>query len=155
PGADVRGSQPRAARPGASPASRRPAGSEAAAGGLQVPSALSDGAGHLPYRGAGHEGVAAAAERRLSFRTGRHRAVGHHSRRRVLVSAAVRIGVIGLGFMGSKWARTLREHDGVELAVVCDVREDRARAVAEQLDARWSTDPAETAGDTTVDGLAI
>jgi 3-hydroxyacyl-CoA dehydrogenase len=32
--------------------------------------------------------------------------------------------VIGLGFMGSRWARALAEHDGARLAVVSDVRAD-------------------------------
>lgn len=71
------------------------------------------------------------------------------------MSAPVRLGVIGLGFMGSKWARALTEHPGVELAVVCDVDEARARTAADDLGTMWSADPREAAGDPTLDGVVV
>lgn len=71
------------------------------------------------------------------------------------MSSPVRIGVLGLGFMGGRWARALREHDGAELAVVCDVREEHARQLATQLGTAWSADPVEAAGDPTLDGVVV
>ncbi|NEE03261.1 Gfo/Idh/MocA family protein [Phytoactinopolyspora halotolerans] len=71
------------------------------------------------------------------------------------MSAQVRIGVIGLGFMGSRWAQALTEHPRVELAVVCDVRESHAKAEAEDLGTTWSADPAEAASDPTLDGVVV
>ncbi|WP_129667703.1 Gfo/Idh/MocA family protein [Phytoactinopolyspora endophytica] len=71
------------------------------------------------------------------------------------MSAQVRIGVIGLGFMGGKWAQALTEHPRVELAVVCDVRESHAKETAGDLGATWSADPGEAAGDPTLDGVVV
>lgn len=36
---------------------------------------------------------------------------------------AVPVGVVGVGFMGARWARALAEHPGARLQVVCDARE--------------------------------
>lgn len=71
------------------------------------------------------------------------------------MSAPVRIGVIGLGFMGGRWARALAEHPGAELSVVCDVREDHAKESADTLGTTWSADPVEAAGDPTLDGVVV
>ncbi|NED96765.1 Gfo/Idh/MocA family oxidoreductase [Phytoactinopolyspora alkaliphila] len=71
------------------------------------------------------------------------------------MSAQVRIGVIGLGFMGGKWAQALTEHPRVELAVVCDVRESHAKETADDLQTTWSADPGEAAGDPTLDGIVV
>lgn len=71
------------------------------------------------------------------------------------MTAPARLGVIGLGFMGSRWARALVEHPGVELAVVCDVREDHAKNTADNLGTMWSADPHEAAGDPTLDGVVV
>lgn len=44
----------------------------------------------------------------------------------------VRIGIVGLGNMGSSHARDCSESEVVELAAVCDVDENRAKGIAEQ-----------------------
>lgn len=67
----------------------------------------------------------------------------------------VPVGVIGLGFMGSRWARALAEHAGAELRVVCDVREDVGRRVAEDLGARYVSDPLEAAAARELAGVAV
>jgi myo-inositol 2-dehydrogenase/D-chiro-inositol 1-dehydrogenase len=59
--------------------------------------------------------------------------------------AQVPMGVIGLGFMGGKWARALAEHDGVRLAVVSDLRVDIGKEVAERYNAQFVADPLEAA----------
>jgi predicted dehydrogenase len=71
------------------------------------------------------------------------------------MATAVRIGVIGLGFMGGRWVRALADHAGVALATVCDVREELARAVADEFGTAWSTDPLTTAGDPRLDGVVV
>lgn len=67
----------------------------------------------------------------------------------------VRIGVVGLGFMGGRWARALAQHPGARLDVVCDIDETRARATGEELGCRWSTDPGGTAVDPALDGVVV
>ena len=69
--------------------------------------------------------------------------------------AEVRLGVIGLGFMGGRWARALAEHAGARLAVVADVREDVAREVAERYGAAAVVDPLEAATSPDLDGVAV
>ena len=43
---------------------------------------------------------------------------------------AKRFAVIGTGLWGEMHAKTYREHPGAELAAVCDLNPERARAVA-------------------------
>ena len=44
----------------------------------------------------------------------------------------VRVGVIGVGMMGSNHVRVLSELDDAKLVAVCDVREENARTIAEK-----------------------
>jgi len=67
----------------------------------------------------------------------------------------VPVAVIGLGFMGSRWARALAEHPGAELRVVSDVREDVGRPVADRLGARFCPDPLEAAAEPGLEGVAV
>jgi predicted dehydrogenase len=67
----------------------------------------------------------------------------------------VPVAVVGLGFMGSRWARALAEHPLAEVAVVGDVRDDVARATAEQLGARVVGDPLEAAADPGVEAVVV
>ena len=69
--------------------------------------------------------------------------------------APVPVAVIGLGFMGSRWARAIAEHDGASLAVVSDVREDLGTELAEQYGARFVPHPAEAAADADVAAVAV
>jgi predicted dehydrogenase len=69
--------------------------------------------------------------------------------------AELRFGVIGLGFMGGRWARALAEHAGARLAVVSDVREEVARQAAERYGAAASLDPFEVVADRDLDAIAV
>lgn len=69
--------------------------------------------------------------------------------------APVPMGVIGLGFMGSRWARALAEHDGARLTVVSDVRKDIGEEIAERYGARFIPDPLEAAAHPDVAGVAV
>jgi myo-inositol 2-dehydrogenase/D-chiro-inositol 1-dehydrogenase len=69
--------------------------------------------------------------------------------------ADVRLGVIGLGFMGGRWARAVAEHAGARLAVVSDVREEVARQWGERFGATVVLDPLEAAAHPELDGVAV
>lgn len=53
------------------------------------------------------------------------------------------IAVLGAGAMGTNHARVVAEHAGVELGLVVDIDEHRARAIADELGTKWATDPGE------------
>lgn len=67
----------------------------------------------------------------------------------------VDVGVIGLGFMGGRWARCLAEHPGARLRVVSDVREDLGRQASERWGAEYVADPLEAAAEPSLHGLAV
>ena len=69
--------------------------------------------------------------------------------------ATVEVGVVGLGFMGSRWSRALSEHHGVRLRLVSDVREDIGRDLAARLDCEFVPDPLEAASHAELQGVAI
>ena len=69
--------------------------------------------------------------------------------------AEVRCGVIGLGFMGARWARALAEHAGARLAVVSDVRDEVARQAAGRYGATVVSDPLEAAARGDLDAVAV
>ncbi|MGH3113786.1 MAG: Gfo/Idh/MocA family protein, partial [Gaiellaceae bacterium] len=68
---------------------------------------------------------------------------------------AVPLGVVGLGFMGSRWARAIFEHPGARLAVVGDVRHELAEDLAERFGARFVADPLEAASDPELVGVPV
>ena len=51
-----------------------------------------------------------------------------------------RVALIGAGQMSTHHARVIRESDSARLAVVIDKNEERARALADASDCRWSSD---------------
>ncbi len=67
----------------------------------------------------------------------------------------VAVAVVGLGFMGSRWARVLAEHPCAELRVVSDVRADIGRRVAADLGARFCPDPLEAAAAPGIEGVVV
>ena len=67
----------------------------------------------------------------------------------------VDVGVIGLGFMGGRWARCLAEHPGARLRVVSDVREDLGRWLADRWQAKYVADPLQAAADPGLHGVAV
>jgi predicted dehydrogenase len=69
--------------------------------------------------------------------------------------AQVPVGVIGVGFMGARWARALAEHPGAWLAVVSDIREQIGREVADRYGAAFVPDPLEAAADPRLDAVAV
>jgi predicted dehydrogenase len=73
----------------------------------------------------------------------------------MLAMAEVRCGVIGLGFMGGRWARALAEHAGARLAVVSDVRDEIARQAADRYGATAVGDPLEAAAHPDLDAVAV
>jgi len=72
-----------------------------------------------------------------------------------MTAAPVRVAVIGLGSMGSRWARALTEHAGAEVRVVSDVRADVGRIAADQFSATLVADPLEAAAHPDVDAVAV
>jgi predicted dehydrogenase len=58
----------------------------------------------------------------------------------------LRAAVVGVGYLGHFHAQKYREHPGVDLVAVVDVDAERARAVGEELGARWFTDHHALAG---------
>jgi predicted dehydrogenase len=70
-------------------------------------------------------------------------------------AAPVDVGVIGLGFMGARWARALAEHPHACLRVVADLREDVGRAVADRWGATWVGDPLTAAAHPLLHGVVV
>jgi len=58
----------------------------------------------------------------------------------------VRVGVVGLGNRGSGMTDLFSQHPNVRVTAICDVREERVRAVAEQLRADGHAAPATYSG---------
>jgi predicted dehydrogenase len=67
----------------------------------------------------------------------------------------VPVAVVGLGFMGSRWARVLAEHPLVELHTVSDVREELGRLTAERHGARFVKDALEVAQHPGVEAVVV
>jgi predicted dehydrogenase len=67
----------------------------------------------------------------------------------------VNVGAVGLGFMGSRWARCLAEHPGARLRVVSDVRQDLGREVASRFDAEYVPDALDAASHPALHGVVI
>lgn len=71
------------------------------------------------------------------------------------MASAVGIGVIGLGFMGHRFARFVSQIEGVRLAGVCDVDANRAKAVGEELAVPFFQDAESLARASGVQGVII
>lgn len=69
--------------------------------------------------------------------------------------SAVDMSVIGLGFMGSRWARCIAEHPAARLRTVSDVREDIGEQTAEKWGCEFVSDPLEAAADPRVQGVVV
>jgi predicted dehydrogenase len=67
----------------------------------------------------------------------------------------VPIAVVGLGFMGSRWARALAEHPLAELHTVSDVREALGRETAERLGVSFVRDGLDAADDPEVEAVVV
>lgn len=68
----------------------------------------------------------------------------------------MRIGVIGLGRIGTIHAKNVRRLEGVELYAISDIREDRLREMGEKLGVRKTyRDPHELIEDPSVDAVLV
>ncbi len=69
----------------------------------------------------------------------------------------VRFGVVGLGNMGKPHARNCKEKGGsyVELGAVCDIVEDKAKTLGEELDVPYFTDHREMIESGLIDAVII
>jgi predicted dehydrogenase len=65
------------------------------------------------------------------------------------------MAVVGLGFMGGRWARVVAEHGGTDLAVVSDIRSDVSDDVAHRYGAEAVVDPQEAVTRPDVDGVVV
>ena len=69
---------------------------------------------------------------------------------------AKRFAVIGTGLWGGMHAKTYRDHPGAELAAVCDLDAERARAVARDCGApKAYTDWRDVAADGSIDAVSV
>ncbi len=71
------------------------------------------------------------------------------------MKTSANIAVIGLGFMGGRWARAISENHGSRLRVVSDVREDLGEEFAARYGATFVRDPLEAASHPDVAGVVI
>lgn len=71
------------------------------------------------------------------------------------MNAPVHIAVIGVGFMGGRWARAIAEHAGAELRIVSDLREDLGRDLADRYGAGYVADAEEAASHPEVSGVVV
>lgn len=71
------------------------------------------------------------------------------------MKATINLGVVGLGFMGSRWVRALAEQSGVRVDVVSDVLEDRGHEFADRYQADYVSDPLEAVARPGLDGVVI
>jgi predicted dehydrogenase len=67
----------------------------------------------------------------------------------------VDVGVIGVGFMGARWARAIAEHPAARLALVTDVREAAGKAMAGRYGARFVGDTLQAAADPRLHGVVV
>ena len=67
----------------------------------------------------------------------------------------IRAGVVGLGFMGRRYAETLAQLQGVTLTAVTDARADLADGIADALGARAVQDAVALAQDGSVDAVFV
>lgn len=66
----------------------------------------------------------------------------------------VRVGILGLG-VGRGRAKMAAEAEGAKLVCVCDLLEDKARAVAEELECDWCTEYEQMLGRQDIDAVGI
>src|SRR5438094_275103 len=102
---------------------------------MRVPPALPDRAGDLCRTDTGVAGMAVGSVRGVSFRR-------RSDRREGMTSSSVGLGVVGLGFMGRRYARFIAGIEGIHLAGVCDVNEGLAKEVAGEHGCAVYGDPA-------------
>src|SRR5579859_5303831 len=65
------------------------------------------------------------------------------------------VAVVGAGYMGRRHAQIYHDLSETHVAIVCDVLPDVARALAETVGARWTTDLDEAIGDPGVQVVSI
>src|SRR5262249_15728318 len=71
-----------------------------------------------------------------------------------MVYGRTRVGVVGVGLHGEMHLQAYSTYDRCQLACVCDLNADRARAMAEKYGCDWTTD-VEDLARSDVDGVSI
>src|SRR5262245_36451911 len=72
-----------------------------------------------------------------------------------MTRAPVGIGIVGLGFMGRRYARFVSRIEGMELAGVCDIDARLASEVATESGGRVFASSAELAADPAIHGVVV
>src|SRR5687767_13934571 len=72
-----------------------------------------------------------------------------------MTERALGLGVVGLGFMGRRYARFVSRIEGLRLAGICDIDETLAAEVAAETNARVYPDPAALATDPAIAGVMV
>ncbi len=67
----------------------------------------------------------------------------------------VKLGVLGAGIIAQSFMEAAPDVPGLEVALICDVREDTARALAQPLGIAWQTDYRAVLEDKTIDAVYI
>lgn len=67
----------------------------------------------------------------------------------------IKVGVIGVGWMGSHFARIFHHMSNADLIAVADVREDIARQIADELGVDYYLDSADLAGRADIQAVVI
>jgi len=71
------------------------------------------------------------------------------------VQSTIGIGIVGLGFMGRRYARFIHQIEGMRVAGVCDIDARLAQEVAAESGGRVFADPAAMAADPEVVGVIV
>ncbi len=66
----------------------------------------------------------------------------------------IRIGILGLG-VGRSRAKMAAQAEGAELVCVCDLLEDKCKAMAEEYGCEWTTDHEEMLGRDDIDAIGV
>ncbi len=69
--------------------------------------------------------------------------------------STIGIGIVGLGFMGRRYARFIQQIEGMRVAGVCDIDANLAVEVATETGASIFTDSATLANDPAIDGVIV
>src|ERR1044071_2558437 len=67
----------------------------------------------------------------------------------------LKVGVIGVGHLGRHHARIYSAMDGVSLVAVCDINEERGRAIAAEYSSNFHKDYRELIGQVDAVSLAV
>lgn len=70
-------------------------------------------------------------------------------------NAAVKIAIIGLGGVGERIFQACLQHSEIEIAVVCDIAEERVKETAGRYGVAWCTDYKSVLADAEIDAVYV